>query len=47
MAEACILALATLIIVLYGQVRLEARAIRRNRTSDAGGRALILQPRER
>ncbi|WP_174146479.1 hypothetical protein [Leisingera sp. ANG59] len=47
MVEASILALATLVIVLYGQVRLEARAIRRNRTSDASGRSLILQRRER
>ncbi|MEW2911132.1 hypothetical protein [Leisingera sp. JC11] len=45
MLEACLIALATLIIVLYGQVRLEARTIRRNRRSTAGGRALILQPR--
>ncbi|MCB4455361.1 hypothetical protein [Leisingera sp. McT4-56] len=43
MAEACIIALATLIIVLYGQVRLEARAIRRNRSSDANTRPLILR----
>ncbi|NVK16017.1 MAG: hypothetical protein HWE35_17745 [Rhodobacteraceae bacterium] len=47
MVEACILALATLVIVLYGQVRLEARAIRRNLTRTARGQALILQPRRR
>ncbi|MBY6139045.1 hypothetical protein KUV26_06300 [Leisingera daeponensis] len=44
MLQACLIALATLIIVLYGQVRLEARAIRRNRTGKASGRALVLQP---
>ncbi|WP_302621864.1 hypothetical protein [Leisingera sp. JC1] len=41
------LALATLVIVLYGQLRLEARAIRRNRSRAARGHALILQPRGR
>lgn len=47
MIEACIIALATLIIVLYGQVRLEARTIRQNRSCSAGGRPLILQPGRR
>ncbi|WP_019296056.1 MULTISPECIES: hypothetical protein [unclassified Leisingera] len=47
MAEACLIALATLIIVLYGQVRLEARAIRRNRSSKAHDRTLILQTGKR
>ncbi|AHD02897.1 hypothetical protein [Leisingera methylohalidivorans] len=44
MIEACLIALATLVIVLYGQTRLEARAIRRNR-SRQDGRALILSSR--
>ncbi|MDC0658231.1 hypothetical protein N6L27_09510 [Leisingera sp. SS27] len=45
MLEACIIALATLIIVLYGQVRLEARAIRRNLTRTDRCQSLILLPR--
>ncbi|WP_323780543.1 hypothetical protein [Leisingera sp.] len=46
MIEACLIALATLVIVLYGQTRLEARAIRRNRSrSHQDGRALILSSR--
>ncbi|UWQ29791.1 MULTISPECIES: hypothetical protein [unclassified Leisingera] len=44
MAEAFLIALATLVIVLYGQTRLEARAIRRNR-GGTGSRALILSSR--
>ncbi|UWQ50798.1 hypothetical protein K3722_05035 [Leisingera caerulea] len=46
MAEAFLIALATLVIVLYGQTRLDARAIRRNRgTTDS--RPLVLSPRNR
>lgn len=43
MADVFLIALATLVIVLYGQTRLEARAIRRNR-STAADQPLILHP---
>ncbi|UWQ42447.1 hypothetical protein K3718_04985 [Leisingera aquaemixtae] len=41
MAEAFLIALATLVIVLYGQTRLEARVIRRSRGS-ADRRPMVL-----
>lgn len=49
MIEIYLIALATLVIVLYGQTRMEARAIRRNRRDGRGrdisdGRTLILHP---
>ncbi len=43
MGEIFLIALTTLVIVLYGQTRLEARTIRRNR-STAADQPLILQP---
>ncbi|MEX0304985.1 MAG: hypothetical protein AB3N24_21425 [Leisingera sp.] len=46
MVEAFLVALATLAIVLYGQTRLEAREIRRNR-GEAEGRPLVLRPQQR
>ncbi|MFY0309791.1 hypothetical protein ACFMBG_07815 [Leisingera sp. D0M16] len=46
MAEVFLIALATLVIVLYGQTRLDARAIRRNR-GNANSRPLILNPPSR
>lgn len=49
MIDIYLIALATLVIVLYGQTRLEARAIRRNRSRVPANRvadshALILYP---
>lgn len=43
MGEVFLIAVTTLVIVLYGQTRLEARAIRRNRSA-APGQPLILHP---
>ncbi|WP_264210435.1 hypothetical protein [Leisingera thetidis] len=46
MVESFLIAVATLVIVLYGQTRLEAREIRRSRNG-AGNRPLILYPPRR
>ncbi|WP_193748906.1 hypothetical protein [Leisingera sp. ANG-Vp] len=46
MVEAFLIALATLAIVLYGQTRLEAREIRRNRRQ-AKSHPLVIHPSQR
>jgi len=46
MVESFLIALTTLLIVLYGQTRLEAREIRRN-LSEAKARPLVLYPPQR
>ncbi|EDZ45309.1 hypothetical protein RBY4I_516 [Rhodobacterales bacterium Y4I] len=44
MAEAFLIALATLVIVLYGQTRLEARSIRRSRGNRDSGPLVLTRP---
>ena len=44
MAEVFLITLATLVIVLYGQTRLDARAIRRSRGQTDNRPLIISQP---